>query len=131
MLEKLHSFFPSSQLDVLVRNGNESLFIDHPFINKCLVWNKSKGKYKSLFQLISRIRNENYDAVINLHRFASSGILTAFSNSNLKLGFDKNPFSFLFTKKTMKNLTMADLIEEARGLLQQCCSKCKLERFLH
>jgi ADP-heptose:LPS heptosyltransferase len=99
VLEKLHSFFPSSQLDVLVRNGNESLFIDHPFINKCLVWNKSKGKYKSLFQLISRIRNENYDAVINLHRFASSGILTAFSNSNLKLGFDKNPFSFLFTKK--------------------------------
>lgn len=98
-MEKLYAFFPDAQLDILVRNGNESLFKDHPFIKNCLVWNKSKAKYSSLINLIGKIRKEKYDTVINLHRFASSGIITAFSNSKLKIGFDKNPLSFFFTKK--------------------------------
>lgn len=99
VLEKLHEKFPNARLDILVRNGNETLFIQHPYINKCLVWNKTNGKYKSLFSLISQIRKEKYDVVINLHRFASSGFITICSNAKTKIGFDKNPFSFLFTKK--------------------------------
>jgi heptosyltransferase-2 len=97
VLEKLHVCFPHSQLDILVRNGNETLFDQHPYIHKCLVWNKTNGKYKSLFSLIKTIRKEKYDYVINLHRFASSGIITALSKGTTKIGFDKNPFSFLFT----------------------------------
>jgi heptosyltransferase-2 len=37
--------------------------------------------------------------VINLQRFASTGFITAFSKGTVKSGFDKNPFSFLFSKK--------------------------------
>lgn len=99
VLEKLHQYFPSLQLDLLVRKGNESLFKDHPYLTNCIVWNKQEGKYKSLFALRKRIRAEQYDKVINLHRFASSGFITAFSGAKEKIGFDKNPFSFMFTKK--------------------------------
>lgn len=99
VIEKLYAYYPESKIDVLVRNGNETLFTNHPFINQCLVWNKSKGKYQSLLSTLKTIRKNHYSHVINLHRFASSGFLTAFSGAQEKIGFNKNPFSFLFTKK--------------------------------
>ena len=99
VMEKLHSYYPESKIDILVRKGNEGLFTYHPYLNKCLIWNKSEGKYKSLFTTIQTIRINKYSHLINLHRFTSSGFLTAFSGASEKIGFDKNPLSFLFTKR--------------------------------
>ncbi|MDQ2719551.1 MAG: glycosyltransferase family 9 protein [Bacteroidota bacterium] len=99
LVEKLHRFFPVAQIDFLVRKGNEGLLIDHPFLNEVLIWNKKENKLKNLFILLKKIRKEKYDKVVNLQRFASTGMLTAFSNATEKIGFDKNPFSFLFTRK--------------------------------
>src|SRR5205085_8364382 len=53
---------------------------------------------------LEEIRKNNYDVVINLQRFASTGILTAFSKAKIKIGFNKNPLSFLFTKKVKHQL---------------------------
>ncbi len=64
-----------------------------------LIWDKTQGKYSSLVNTISNIRKEKFDIVVNLHRFASSGFITSLSKATEKIGFDKNPFSFLFTKK--------------------------------
>ena len=100
VLEKLHSFFPQSKISILVRKGNESLYAEHPFLNQILVWNKQEGKYKSLFRLLKIIRQQKFDTIINLHRFASSGFLTAFSKAKYTSGYDKNPFSFLFDNKS-------------------------------
>lgn len=97
MTEKLYRFFPEARIDILVRKGNESLFVSHPHISTCLIWDKKENKYRNLFSLLKRIRQTQYDAVINLQRFAASGLLTAFSGAEMKIGFDKNPLSFLFT----------------------------------
>ena len=105
LIEKLHRFFPDAQIDFLVRKGNEGLLQDHPFLHEVLVWNKKENKNKNLFQLLKKIRKEKYDNVINLQRFASTGILTAFSGAKEKIGFDKNPLSFLFTKKIKHDLS--------------------------
>ncbi len=99
IIEKLHRFFPDAQIDFLVRKGNEGLLTDHPFLNQVLIWNKKEKKLKNLWLLLTKVRKKKYNKVINLQRFASSGILTAFSGAEEKIGFDKNPFSFLFTKK--------------------------------
>ena len=99
LLEKLHHFYPNTKLDLLVRQGNEALFKDHPFLNKVLVWNKKENKLKNLFSMLGHIREERYDIVVNLQRFASSGLLTAFSNAGQTIGFDKNPLSLFFSKK--------------------------------
>ena len=98
ILEKLHNFFPDAQVDFLVRKGNESLLKDHPFLKNIFTWDKRNKKYSGLFRLLKRVRKEKYDKVINLQRFASSGWLTAFSGAKEKLGFKKNPLSFLFDK---------------------------------
>jgi ADP-heptose:LPS heptosyltransferase len=98
LLEKLHQHFPDSAIHFLVRKGNESLFAGHPFLKRVLVWNK-KEKYQDLWRLLQTIRFEQYDYVINLQRFAATGLLTAFSGAKHKIGFSKNPFSFLFDEK--------------------------------
>lgn len=98
LLERLHSEFPKAKIDYLVRKGNESLFANHPFLNEVLVWDKSNSKYSNLWQLLQRIRNSKYDSVFNVQRFGASGFLTAFSGAKAKVGYDKNPFSILFSK---------------------------------
>jgi len=100
VVEKMHQFFPQAKISILVRKGNESLYQEHPFLTQTLVWNKQDGKYKSLFQLLKTIRKQKFDTIINLHRYSSSGFLTAFSKARYTSGYDKNPFSFLFDNKS-------------------------------
>ncbi|MFM7218140.1 MAG: glycosyltransferase family 9 protein [Bacteroidota bacterium] len=99
LLEEVHGAFPEAELHVLVRKGNDTLFVHHPFIRKALVWDKKVGKWKNWFRLLSEIRNQQYDRVINLQRFASTGLLTALSGSPIRCGFDKNPLSLFFNEK--------------------------------
>lgn len=99
ILEKLHQFYPESYIDILVRKGNEALFNEHPFIHQVLIWNKQNNKYRHLLKVLKQIRANQYQLVINLQRFAATGFLTAFSGAVKKIGFDKNPFSFLFTER--------------------------------
>ncbi|MDZ4823527.1 MAG: glycosyltransferase family 9 protein [Flavobacteriales bacterium] len=97
--EKLKRFFPQAQIDFLVRKGNESLLENNPVIHHILVWNKRESKLRNLLSLIGRVRKRKYDLVINLHRFASSGLITTFSGARQTIGFEKNPLSFFFKKK--------------------------------
>jgi lipopolysaccharide heptosyltransferase II len=99
VLETLHAGLPEAKIDLLVRKGNELLFEHHPFLNEVLVWKKREEKYKGLRNIGKRIRENNYDVVVNLHRFASSGLLTAFSGAPIKIGYKKNPLSRFFTER--------------------------------
>jgi lipopolysaccharide heptosyltransferase II len=99
LIEKLHAFYPDARIDFLVRKGNEALLTGHPFLHEVLIWEKREHKLRNLYNLIRRIRRTRYDIVINVQRFAATGLLTAFSGAAVTIGFDKNPLSFLFTKK--------------------------------
>jgi len=99
IIEKLHTFFPDSKIDFLLRKGNEGLLASHPYLHEVLVWDKKEGKLKDLKRLLHLIRHRKYDKVINVQRFAATGILTAFSQAAEKIGFDKNPLSHLFTTR--------------------------------
>jgi len=83
----------------MVRKGNEALLAGHPFLNQVLVWDKKQQKLKNLFRLIRQIRRTRYDTVINVQRFAATGLLTAFSGAKETIGFDKNPISKAFTRR--------------------------------
>jgi ADP-heptose:LPS heptosyltransferase len=99
LLEKLHFSYPEAKIDFLIKKGNEGLFTGHPFINNLILWNKETHKKRNLGWILHDIRKENFDAVINLQRFASTGILTAFSGSKIRIGFSKNPISLFFTTR--------------------------------
>jgi heptosyltransferase-2 len=99
VLEKLHAHYPEAAIDFLVRKGNESLFVGHPFLRNVLVRDKKSGKGKSLWKVLKAVRQRRYDVVVNLHRFASSGIIAAFSGARHVCGFDKNPFAWRYDLK--------------------------------
>lgn len=101
LIENLHQQWPEVKMDILVRKGNESLFESHPFLNQVLVWDKKNNKYHHWVGLLFKIRSNQYDVVINAQRFAATGAWTALSGAKIKIGFDKNPFSFLFTNSVV------------------------------
>jgi heptosyltransferase-2 len=99
ILESLHSQYPSAKIDIVVRKGNEALFTNHPFVKNVIIWDKQQNKYTNWVKVLKQIRLSKYDAIINVQRYAATGLWTAFSGAKFKIGFDKNPFSFLFTHK--------------------------------
>lgn len=96
LVEKLHAWAPEAGISILVRKGNEGIYRDHPFLKETLVWDKTQGKLRNLFGLCRKVRAKKYDCVINCHRYASSGFITAFSGARHTAGYKENPFSFLF-----------------------------------
>ena len=96
--ENLHFQFPKAQIDVVVKKGNESLLQAHPFLHQVFIFDKSH-KVKNLWNLGKTLRSHQYDLVINLQRFASSGILTVLARGKETRGFEKNPLSLFFTKR--------------------------------
>jgi len=99
LIEKLRKSYPDSGIDFLLRKGNESLLTGHPLLREVIVWDKELSKLLNLFKLIFYVRSKRYDAVINAQRFMSSGMITAFSGAHIKVGFNKNPWSFLFSHR--------------------------------
>ncbi len=104
LLEKIHSKLPQAEISILVRKGNESLLSHHPFLKDILIWNKKENKLSNLFKLIFEIRKNKYDVVVNLQRFAGTGILTSLSGAKEKIGFSKNPMSMFYTKRFSHNI---------------------------
>jgi len=100
LVEKIHTDFPGAEISMLVREGNESLLKNHPFLKEVLVRKKKSGNVSGMLEILKAIRKGKYDVVFNLHRFFSSGFLTAFSGALLRVGFRQNPLSFLFTHVT-------------------------------
>ncbi len=128
LIEKLRVFFPGAAIDFLLKKGIESLFTSHPHLRKVMYWDKSADKYRNLLNLIHTIREQRYDVVVNVQRFASSGLITAMSGAGLKFGFSKNPFSLFYTRRiphkisadpeksrheTTRNLSLIDSITDA------------------
>jgi heptosyltransferase-2 len=109
LVEKLHDWFPDAEIDFLLRKGNESLLAEHPFLHEVLIWDKKEHKQQNLIKILFEIRKRKYDKVINIQRFAATGFLTAFSGADETIGFDKNPFSFLFGRKVKHIVSKGDI----------------------
>ena len=96
--ENIHAAYPHAQIDVVVKKGNESLLTGHPFLHQVFIFDK-RNKVKNLWNLGKTLRSQQYDLVINLQRFASSGILMLLTKGKESRGFQKNPLSLFFSKR--------------------------------
>ncbi|MCX6267183.1 MAG: glycosyltransferase family 9 protein [Bacteroidetes bacterium] len=99
LVETLHHAYPEASLDLLVKKGNEALFLNHPFLHQLIVWDKRSKKYANFLKITRQVRETKYDLVINLQRFFLTGLLTALSGAADTRGFSKNPLSLLFTRR--------------------------------
>jgi ADP-heptose:LPS heptosyltransferase len=104
LVEKLHSFYPNAIIHFLVKKGNESVLENNPKLKKVWIFDKS-NKITSLSSLIKSLKNEQFDTVINLHRFFSTGLITALVGAKNKIGFSKNPLATFYTEKYLHEIT--------------------------
>ena len=99
LVETLHHSYPEASLDFLVKKGNETLFLNHPFLHQLIVWDKRSKKYSNFLKIIRQVRQAKYDLVINVQRFFLTGLLTALSGAGVTRGFSKNPLSIFFNRR--------------------------------
>lgn len=100
LAEKIRQHFrQEAEIDFLLRKGNESLLEGHPYIRRVWVWDKQKAKYRNMWRLIGQLRQQHYSYVVNVQRFAASGLFTVLSGAQQTIGFDKNPLSAFFTRR--------------------------------
>lgn len=123
LIANLHHQFPHLQIDFLVKKGNEELISGHPNVNQVFIFDKG-NKFVSLKENIRLIRQQKYDTIVNLHRYASSGLICALSGAKQKIGFKKNPFSFLYSKSYKH--TIGDGEHEVDRNLSLIASFCEI-----
>ena len=104
VVSELKRIYPDALIDIVVRKGNESLLQNNPKLNEVFIWNKKQGKYKSLVSIMRQIRKKKYDEVINLQRFTSAGLMCLRAKADSKIGFNKNAFGFIYSKKLQHNI---------------------------
>lgn len=88
-IKRLKALLPNTEIDIVLSHRNKSAFfkisglIDNKFILE-------KG-IKSYFKILTEVRKNEYDIIIDMLDNASStsSILTRFTNAKAKLGFDK------------------------------------------
>lgn len=115
LIEYLRRLEPTGVLDVLVQQEHASTLRHHPFINQIITVEKSQIKLPVAHQLLRQIRAANYHRVINLQHSTATGLLTAFSGAEERLGFTKNPLSTGFTR-ALPYFIASDTHEVARNL---------------
>ncbi len=104
LLEQIRSRYPDARMDVLVRRGNETLLSNHPGVDRLLVLDKKSRKWRHVYQMIRRLRQTRYDYLINLQRFMTTGIISLFVRANQKIGFQKNPLSFVYDRQVLHSI---------------------------
>jgi heptosyltransferase-2 len=118
VVEKLHDVYPEAKIDFLLKYGYQDIFKDHPFIHRVIVWDKSEKKYHRLKEVIQVVRDMKYDAVINIQRFASSGLITVLSGAKTKIGFNKNPLSLFYTTTVKHKIALREGLHETNRNLR-------------
>lgn len=97
VVNSIKAQYPEAQVDLLVKKGNELLVLGHPNIHRVLTFDKSR-KWREILRLVRANRATRYDFIVNLHRFASSGLIAVLSQTKT-IGFDKNPLARFYTLK--------------------------------
>jgi len=112
LIEKLNFFYNNSKIDLLIKKGNESLFVNHPYLHQVFIWDKKDKKYQNLLKLLFEIRLNKYDIVFNVQRFASTGLLTVLSGARQTIGFNKNPLSLFFSIRKPHKIKGKEVLHE-------------------
>ena len=84
VLPNLRREFPAARIDFLVEKFAAPVLADNSFINNIISYDK---KYQSSFSIISAVRSNKYDMVIDLFANPRTAIITLLSGAKLRVGY--------------------------------------------
>ena len=66
-LRALKHAYPESRLELLLRPRVADLMETHPYVDACLVDDKTRGRYRSIVRTVCQIRDRAFDVAVVLH----------------------------------------------------------------
>ena len=111
-LSVLRKNYPSSYIAWLVEDRAKDILCDNPEINEIFVFPRKKWSkgirspltfiktIKEAIVFFKRLRNNNFDLIIDFHGNLKSGLMTMLSGKCPKLGFDRKSckeYNYIFT----------------------------------
>lgn len=90
---------PSVHVTWVLQAGPASLVRRHPLVDEILLFDRGAG-LRGFLDIRRALRTRRFDVVLNLQVYLKAGIVTAFTSSPVKLGFDRaraRDVNWLFT----------------------------------
>lgn len=84
----LRKKYPEARISFIIKKEFADLMRHNPHIDKLIVFDKSTG-FSGLKQLKEKIKKENYDWIIDIHKSLRSRYLKIFSGAKLKTKYHK------------------------------------------
>jgi heptosyltransferase-2 len=99
-VQTLKNHLPDSKIDYLCIPDTAPVLKNHPDINEIIRYDKKGAdKLDKFIEILSELRENEYNAVISPHRSFRSALLTYYSEAPLRIGFHQTSLSFLLTNK--------------------------------
>ncbi len=100
MAQTIKAHLPEAEIDFLCIPSTSSVLENHPALHNVIEYDKKGGdKLDKFIEVLNEIREVEYDIVICPHRFFRSALLTYYSESKVRIGFEENSLAFLLTNK--------------------------------
>jgi len=92
-LVAIKKLFPEATLDYLVEESYKELIINHPFVDKAIIVNKSDNIFKV------RKKLNNYSIIYDMHGGPQASLITLLSKAKIKVGYINRYRSFVYDFK--------------------------------
>ena len=92
---------PSSHITWVLQPGPATLVRGHPAVDDIILFDRSAGT-RGFLDVRRQLAARRFDVVINLQVYFKAGVITSFTKSPVKLGFDRaraRDFNWLFTNR--------------------------------
>ncbi|MDT0688470.1 glycosyltransferase family 9 protein [Salegentibacter sp. F188] len=125
LFEALRKEYPKAKLHYLIHPHTTPVVENNPFIDKIITYDPQLNRNPLGFlRFSSRIRENNYTAVIDVYSKISTGMISRFSGAVIRLSFEKKytsvlysrTFRYLTTPKTAAGLAVENRMQLLQGL---------------
>lgn len=127
LIRATKELYPNALIDALVVPAAARLLQNNPHLNRVLSYPKRLSPFKSMLQMVARIKRERYDLAISPHSSGRTHLLLYLSRIPIRVGFDRGTLPFLLTLKTphprgmhkiAKNLSLLKLLSNKEFSMQ-------------
>jgi len=90
LFEALRSKYPKAELHYLINETTYPVVENNPFIDHVILFTqKENSSKKAFFSLVKKIKQNNFDVVIDVYSKLSSNIISAYSRAKTKISYHK------------------------------------------
>ena len=116
-LRTLKQAYPESRLALLLRPLVADLMESHPYVDACIVDEKTEGRCRSLMKLVRQIRDRSFDLAIVLHPTSFRNVLLPFlARVPIRVGTNVSGRGMLLTKSCGDDINVHEVHRYLRVL---------------